>query len=106
MSTVDRGGRIADRNVIRVLGWLPGIHLALREQDGSLLAVPADDGACRVDARGHLILPLALRRWCRLATGDRLLLAADPGRVRLVGYPVAVLDRLLGGLFPDGGERA
>lgn len=106
MSTVDKAGRIADRNIIRVLGSLPRTHLSIREQAGSLLMVAADAGDGRVDGRGHLILSLAVRRWCRLTAGDPLLLAADPGGGRLVGYPVVVLDRLLVAVLPDGGEPA
>jgi hypothetical protein len=104
MSTVDKAGRIADRSVIRALGWPPGIQLTICEQAGSLVAVPADGGTCRVDRQGHMILPLAARRWCHLTAGDPLLIAADPACSRLVGYPVAVLDRLLGAVLPNGGE--
>jgi hypothetical protein len=45
--------------------------------------------------RGHLRLPLAARRWCRVGTGDRVLLAAFPASGELVAYPLPLLDRLL-----------
>jgi hypothetical protein len=54
MSTVDKVGRIADRSVIRVLGWPAGTRLSVREQAGTLLVVPAAGGTCRIDRRGHL----------------------------------------------------
>ncbi|NMO50143.1 AbrB/MazE/SpoVT family DNA-binding domain-containing protein [Actinoplanes sp. TBRC 11911] len=106
MSTVDKAGRVADRSVIRALDWPPGTRLTIREEAGSLVALPADGGTCRVDRQGHMILPLAARRWCHLTAGDPLLLAADPACSRLVGYPVAVLDRVLGAVLLDGGEPA
>jgi hypothetical protein len=54
----------------------------------------------------HLRLPLAVRRWCRLAAGDRMPFAADGARGVLVAYPLAVLDRLLTGSHAGvaGGE--
>ncbi|MFD0822006.1 AbrB/MazE/SpoVT family DNA-binding domain-containing protein [Micromonospora zhanjiangensis] len=95
MSAVDKSGRVADRSVVRVLGWTPGSRLDVRERGGLIVVRQVDDAVYRVDARGHLHLPLAVRRWCRLAAGDRLLLAAHPGDGVLVAYPLAVLDRLL-----------
>jgi bifunctional DNA-binding transcriptional regulator/antitoxin component of YhaV-PrlF toxin-antitoxin module len=97
LSAVDKSGRVADRSVLRALGWAPGTRLDIREQDGAIVARAAADGSCRVDGRGHLRLPLAARRRHRLAAGDRVLLAADPAVGVLVAHPLAVLDRLLAG---------
>ncbi len=106
MSTVDKSGRVADRSVVRLLGWLPGTRLEIRERAGVVVAEVAGDGVCRIDGRGHLILPLIVRRWCGLTAGDRLLLAADPAGGVLAGYPLAALDRLLGAVPAEGGEPA
>jgi hypothetical protein len=76
LSAVDKSGRVADRSIVRVLGWGPGTRLDIREQAGIIVARPAADGVHCVGARGHLHLPLAVRRWCRLTAGDRVLLAA------------------------------
>jgi hypothetical protein len=95
MSAVDKSGRLADRSIARVLGWRPRTRLDIREHDGLITIRPAADGVHYVDDRGHLRLPLAARRWCRVATGDRLLLAADPATDVLVAYPLPMLDRLL-----------
>jgi hypothetical protein len=94
LSAVDKSGRVADRSVVRALGWAPGTRLDIREQAG-IIAAP--DGVCRVDGRGHLRLPLAARRRCRLAVGDRVLLAADCAAGVLLAHPLAALDRLLAG---------
>jgi hypothetical protein len=95
VSAVDKSGRVADRGIVRALGWAPGTRLDIREQAGVIVASAAVGGTGRVDGRGHLRLPLAVRRWCRLAAGDRVLLAADRAMGVLRAYPPAALDRLL-----------
>ena len=72
------------------------------------MVATAADGVHRIDDRGYLVLPLAVRRWCHLAAGDRLLLAADPAAGVLVGHCFAVLDRLLADIHTAvvGGEAA
>jgi hypothetical protein len=97
LSAVDKSGRVADRSIVRVLGWVPGTRLDIRERAGIILASAAADGVHRIGDRGHLHLPLAVRRWCRLTPGDRVLLAADRATGVLVAHPLAVLDRLLAG---------
>ncbi len=94
LSAVDKSGRVADRSIVRVLGW-PGRRLDIREKAASVLVRPAIDGVHRVDDRGHLQLPLTVLRWCRLGAGDRLLLAADRAAGVLWPSPSGVLDRLL-----------
>jgi hypothetical protein len=95
LSAVDKSGRVADRSIVRVLGWVPGTRLDIREQAGVIVAWAAADGVHCIDDRGHMHVPLAVRRWCRLTAGDRVLLAADRATGVLVAHPVAVLDRLL-----------
>ena len=97
LSAVDKSGRLADRSIVRVLGWTPGVRLSIRERDGLVVVRSADQGVRCLDERGHLHLPLTVRRWCRIAAGDRLLVVADRCAAVLVVYPVTVLDRLLAG---------
>jgi bifunctional DNA-binding transcriptional regulator/antitoxin component of YhaV-PrlF toxin-antitoxin module len=97
LSAVDKSGRVADRSIVRALGWAPRTRLDIREHSGIVVARPAADGVHRVDDRGHLRLPLAVRRWCRLGAGDRVLCTADAARGVLVAYPLPVLGRLLTG---------
>jgi hypothetical protein len=106
VSAVDKSGRVADRSVVRAVGWVPGTRLDIREQDGIVVVRPAADAALRIDERGHLRLPLAVRRWYRLAAGDRVLCAADRAAGVLTILPCEVLDRLLAGVYGGavGGE--
>jgi bifunctional DNA-binding transcriptional regulator/antitoxin component of YhaV-PrlF toxin-antitoxin module len=85
VSAVDKSGRVADRSAVRALGWAAGTRVTIRERGGTIVVAPATDGVHRIDDRGYLLLPLAVRRWCRLATGDRLLLVADPATKMLDG---------------------
>ena len=105
LTAVDKSGRVADRGILAELGWRPGTRLDAREQAGMITVQVAEDGRCRVDGRGYLILALSVRRWCRLGTGDRLLLVADRHAGVLTGYPLPVLDRLLEAAAGDGGGR-
>lgn len=97
LSAVDKSGRVADRSVVRALGWCSGTRLDIREHAGMITIRPASDGVHRIDDRGHLCLPLAARRWCHIASGDRLLVVADPATAVVVAYPLPVLGQLLAG---------
>lgn len=72
-----------------------------------LTVCPDRHGDCQVTGQGYLRLPAALRHRCGLVAGDRVLLAADVDRCRLVIYPPAVLDQALAqSANATGGERA
>jgi hypothetical protein len=95
LSTLDVGGRVADRTVLGALGWGPGERLDIRVS-GGLIAVCADArGIFRVTRQRFLRLPVAARRWCDLGAGDRVLLAGYPQGGLLVVHPPAVLDAVV-----------
>jgi hypothetical protein len=52
-------------------------------------------GAYRLTARLFLHLPVAVRGWCGLHSGNRVLLAARPQQGQLIVHPPAVLDAAL-----------
>jgi hypothetical protein len=95
LAAVDDRGRLADRIVMRALGWQAGIRLTIAET-GGVLTVRADPhGTCAVTGQGYLRLPAVLRHRCALGAGDRVLLAADPDHSRLTVYSPAALDHAL-----------
>jgi hypothetical protein len=96
LAVLDRYGRVADRALLRALGWEPGHTLELTLIGGSILTVPRPGGPVRVGHDGYLRLPIGLRRACDLAAGDRVLLVAEPSIHRLLLHPPAALDALLG----------
>jgi hypothetical protein len=97
LSALDDRGRLADRTIMQALGWSAGLGLDISETDGRLVIRPRGHGAFHVTSQGHLRVPAALRHRCGLEPGDRVLLAADPHQRRLVAYPPAALDALIGG---------
>jgi hypothetical protein len=92
---MDRHGRLADRDLLRALGWTAGQALRIRTVDGLLLIHPDTVGPDRVTNQGHVRIPAQIRHACRLEPGDRVLLVADPGRGRLVVHPPAGLDTMI-----------
>jgi bifunctional DNA-binding transcriptional regulator/antitoxin component of YhaV-PrlF toxin-antitoxin module len=80
---------------MRALGWEPGGRLDVRESGGLILVTADRQGVFGLTRQGHLRLPVAIRRWCGLATGDRVLLAAEPGDGLLVVHPLAALDAMI-----------
>lgn len=108
LSALDDRGRLADRTIMRALGWSAGLRLDIGENSGLLVIRPHDHGECHVTTQGHLRVPAPLRHRCGLHTGDRVLLAADPHQNRLVLYPPAALDAFIAGQAIDSmdGESA
>jgi bifunctional DNA-binding transcriptional regulator/antitoxin component of YhaV-PrlF toxin-antitoxin module len=91
LSTLSVTGRLGDREVLRRLGWAAGTRLEMREHHGLIVVTADPRGVFRVSGQGFLILPAVVRRWCRLRTGDRVLLVADPDASCLVIHPPASL---------------
>jgi bifunctional DNA-binding transcriptional regulator/antitoxin component of YhaV-PrlF toxin-antitoxin module len=95
LAAIDDRGRVADRVVLRSLGWSAGLRLDIRETAGVLTVTVDSDGGYQITNQGNLRLPAPLRHRCGLAAGDRVLLAADPDLSRLAIYPPAALDNAL-----------
>ncbi|MGK3206914.1 AbrB/MazE/SpoVT family DNA-binding domain-containing protein [Amycolatopsis sp. MEPSY49] len=95
LAAVDCRGRVADHAIIAALGWQPGGRLHIHESHGLLVIRPDVHGLFSMTNQGYLRLPAAARHCCGLIPGDRVLLAADPGRDVLIVHPPAVLDDLL-----------
>lgn len=94
MTPIDRDGRLADRSVVAYLGWIADWTVAWNVESGPIVIARSGAGA-HVDRRGHLRLPLALRRVCRIASGDRVLLAANREADELLVIPSWVLTRMI-----------
>src|SRR5687767_5270960 len=61
---VDRCGRLAERAVMRALGWTPDSSLDIAETGGALVVRAEPAGAFRTTRHGHLVLPARVRRRC------------------------------------------
>jgi hypothetical protein len=95
LAVVDDRGRIADRPVVRALGWTDATRLDLRAGAGRILVRAAIDGRHSLAARDRLPLPAYLRRSSGIEPGDSVLLAAEPADGVLAIHPLASLDALL-----------
>lgn len=106
LAALDVHGRVADRVVSAALGWRAGLRLGIRHTAGLLLVRADGDGDITVTRQGHLRLPALIRHQCGLRAGDRVLLAAEPDRRRLLVVPPAALDTFLTRQCSDlfGGE--
>jgi hypothetical protein len=105
-AVLDGAARVNHRAVLGALGWTPGTCLEPRESGGLLILAMHRFGLTGIAPEGHLRMPPKVRNLCGLELGDRVLLAADPVRGRLVVYPPAVLFEMARqrlSATPDGG---
>ncbi|MGW0894305.1 hypothetical protein [Saccharopolyspora sp. NPDC002578] len=109
IAAVDERGRIAERAVIQALGWSPGQRVRFDLLSATALVVrPEAAGLFGLTRRGHIPLPVPVRRWCGVQAGDRVLLAASVQRGLLAIYTMSALESMINEfpLPPDGGERS
>ena len=107
LTSVDARGRLADRAVMRALGWRPGDALLVRVIDGVIIIEPDADRTVAVNGQGRVHLPAAVRHACGINRGDRVLLAAEPAHGLLRVYSLTVLDMMitsLSGSSPEAGD--
>jgi hypothetical protein len=106
LATNDTNGRVADTALTRALGWTNDTRLHIQTYTDLILVIADEHGIFHLSPYGHVKLPATARHWCRLTTGDRLLLAADPAEGILIAHPSAVLEELVAALhaarFRDG----
>ena len=108
MATLDCRGRAANQEVVRALRWAAGQRLDIHHTTGVLIVQAHTHAVFSVTRDGHVRLPAEVRHRCGLATGDRVLMAADPRSGQLVIYPPATVDAMLARHAADatGGETA
>ncbi|XVV15149.1 hypothetical protein ACQP2X_12635 [Actinoplanes sp. CA-131856] len=99
LSTLDAGGRIADKALIAALGWEADQRLEIRVSRGLVAVYPDDRGIFQVRSQRFVYLPLAARRWCDLGAGSRVLLAGYPDGGLLLVHPPVVLDEVVAQVF-------
>jgi hypothetical protein len=98
VTPIDARGRLADSSPARILGWPPGhpISIAAIPHDGRQIIRVRPGGPNAVTRQGHLRIPAYVRHLCLIATGDRLLVAAEPGH-GLTVYTMNLLSEILSG---------
>ena len=97
ITPVDRRGRLADASPLRFLHWRPGLAITMTMLVGAVIVAPDPAGPETVTRQGHLRLPADLRHALRLATSDRLLVAAYADRGLVLAFPMPTLDAMVSG---------
>ncbi|HEX6342393.1 hypothetical protein [Umezawaea sp.] len=95
IATLDGGGRASERLITRLLGWQPGQSLDFARVADVIVARRHPSGAFRVPGNTLVTIPAAMRHWCGLSPGDRVLLAAAPEQGVLLIHTMAALDRMV-----------
>jgi bifunctional DNA-binding transcriptional regulator/antitoxin component of YhaV-PrlF toxin-antitoxin module len=92
---VDASGRVANRDIIRALGWQPGDKLEVIPTLGCIVILSSPDGLLCVPDRPRIVIPAAARRVRNIETGDHVLLAAAPEYgIVIIHTPQAINDML------------
>jgi hypothetical protein len=104
LGRIDASGRVTDRAVISALDWRGGDRLTVTAGAGVMVARRDPDGVVTVPGRPCIVIPAAVRQRCGLRAGDRVLLAASPGRDALAAYSLAVVEQAIRalGALPRG----
>jgi hypothetical protein len=103
VTAVDRDGRLADRSPVIYVGWSAGETVQLHVEPGPVILVRPGAGI-PLTPRGHLRLPVSVRRRCRIAVGDRLLVVAHQRPGELLVVVTATVDVLVTTLLRDAGQ--
>jgi bifunctional DNA-binding transcriptional regulator/antitoxin component of YhaV-PrlF toxin-antitoxin module len=92
---VDASGRVANRDIVRALGWQPGDKLEVIPALGCIVILPSPEGLLCVPVRPCIVIPAAARRVRNIETGDHVLLAAAPEYgIVIIHTPQAIKDML------------
>lgn len=95
IASVDLRGRVADSTIVQALGWSPSEPIQFGTWHGAVACNRSSTGSSALTKRAHISIPSTLRRWCGIASGDRVLLAAAPTLDVLVIYTMAALDHMV-----------
>jgi hypothetical protein len=95
MARVDSSGRVTDRTISSALHWHPGDPLTITVTTGVVLIQRDPNGLLVLPTKPCISIPAAVRHHLRIATGDRLLLAATPDDDQLTIYPLATVHHAL-----------
>lgn len=103
MAAIDHSGRLRDRALLAALGWQAGDRLVVQVYQTMAVLRRDADGAYRVDSRGQVFLPAAVRGMLGIDTGDRVVLVASPRSGMLIVHPGGVVAALLADYYASVG---
>jgi hypothetical protein len=92
---IDQSGRIKNKALAQVLLWSPGEELGISLVNDCLALRPASNGPLTLGHDHTLLIPATVRRRCRIAVGQQLLLVAFPAHRLLLAHTLVALTRML-----------
>ena len=106
MVRLDPGGRVMSRRLLTSLEWERGDRVSFAIREGLIVISRDPDGIRPVCEPSFLRLPKHVRLACRMQAGDRILLAALPGKQRLIVHPPSTLTAMTAAIYESvaGGE--
>ncbi|WP_238005888.1 AbrB/MazE/SpoVT family DNA-binding domain-containing protein [Dactylosporangium sp. AC04546] len=95
MTSVDAGGRLADRSPLQLLGWKPRLPIRTTVTNDVVVIVPCPGQTEHVSSQGRIRLSSSTRRILGVAEGDRLFVVAAVDDDTLTIYPMWLLDSIV-----------
>lgn len=95
IAAVDSQGRIAEQSAVHTLGWSPGQRLDIGVISGTIVVRADPTGVFTLARRRHIPIPAAVRRWCALRPGQRVLLAVAAEQDVLLIHTMVTLEAML-----------
>lgn len=92
ITSVDSGGRLADRRPLHALGWFAGRTLEIAGRQNAITVTAQRSGRWTISRQGFLVLPSSVRRSCGIDPGHRLLVMAYSDRSLLLVYTMGALE--------------
>ena len=106
---VDASGRVANRNIVRALGWRPGDRLEVVVALSAIVILGSPDGSFSVPRKPCIPIPAAARRQHGIGAGDHVLLAAAPEYGIVIVHTRQAMNDMLAryhSAFPPSGHQA
>jgi hypothetical protein len=112
VGALDHRGRLASREMFRLLNWLPGTRLSGSTGRNYAVLKIVPDGQLMIDGRSRLRLPIGLLRYCGIMGGSSVMVVAVPDHnILIVHPPLNVINMIRGfhveqffGMMRDSGE--
>lgn len=100
ISSIDSSGRLANRGMVRAIGWTVGCRVQIEWQGRRVAVKRHHSGDSTIGNRGHLRIPASVRRRLQIQKQDRLIAYVDTAQ----GEMVLSIINLLPGCHLTGGQ--
>ncbi|MFI6074040.1 hypothetical protein ACIA5C_20965 [Actinoplanes sp. NPDC051343] len=95
LTRVGHNGRLADRSLIRELGWPARQHIAIEASADTITARAAPNGNSAITKDGFLLLPALTRHRCDVHNREQVLVAAYRLPELLVIWTMPAVDGMV-----------